>query len=755
MPRAAPRGRALRAAVMRWATADSIRKAGRITVEIANAIIGPRLGRAVQGTSIDMRAYSRIVTLALVVTAIAAGSPGPSLNAQDPAPQPPATQKPAPPPGDQTPVRAQQPPIRTGINFVRVDVIVTDNKGEPVLDLKPDDFTVTEDNKPQKVEQFTIVKIDAVEQNAARPTTAIRSDFDEEREAARADVRLFVLLLDDYHVRRGNDMAVRKPLIDFIQNQLDPADMIALMYPLTPVADIHFSRDRGIISGAIERFEGRKFNYQPRNAFEEQYAYYPAQTVERVRNQVTMGALKAAAVRLGGLREGRKSIIFVSEGFTTTLPAQLNDPIAAMPGVGNPNARRPTTPTPQTDMAQQRADFINQTDLLNDMRDVFDTANRQNTSIYPVDPRGLAAVEYGINEGVNQTTDRNHLNASLDTLRTLAGNTDGRAIINRNDLAAGMKQIIRDSSGYYLLGYNSTQAPTDGKFHEIKVRVSRRGVDVRARKGYWALTATEAARASAPPKPEAPAAVSAALNAIAEPERGRPARFWIGTARGDNGMTRVTFSWEPIAPPPGSTEPVTQAARIALTASSPDGKQLYKGRVPEDAAASAPTPTSPGGGSVQFDAPPGQAQLRIVVEGQKGQVVDSVARELTLPDFTRVQVSFATPRVFRGRTVRDLNAIKANVAAVPTADRDFSRTDRLLIRTEAYSPGGAVPAVTARLLNRGGGKMADLPVQAGQGGVGDIELPLSSLAAGDYLIEINAKTESGTAQELIAFKVGR
>ena len=57
-------------------------------------------------------------------------------------------------------------------------------------------------------------------------------------------MRLFVLLLDDYHVRRGNDMAVRKPLIEFIQNQLDPADMVAIMYPLTPVTDIHFSRDR-------------------------------------------------------------------------------------------------------------------------------------------------------------------------------------------------------------------------------------------------------------------------------------------------------------------------------------------------------------------------------------------------------------------------------------------------------------------------------------------------------------------------------
>jgi hypothetical protein len=409
------------------------------------------------------------------------------------------------------------------------------------------------------------------------------------------------------------------------------------------------------------------------------------------------------------------------------------------------------------------------------MRDVFDTANRQNTSIYAVDPRGLAAVEYGINEGVNQTVDRDHLNSSLDTLRTLAGNTDGRAIINRNDLAVGMKQIIRDSSGYYLLGYNSTQAPTDGKFHEIKVRVSRRGVDVRARKGYWALSPDDAARVNAPPKPEAPPAVTAALNSIAEPERGRPARFWVGTSRGDNGQTRVTFSWEAIPPPPGSVERTASASRIALTANANDGRQLFRGRVPEGgapaaaspapspppastaAASSAPAPggASPAGGSVQFDAPPGQVALKIVVEGSRGEVVDSVSRELTLPDFTRVQVALATPRVYRGRTVRELNAIKANPAAVPTAERDFSRTDRLLVRTEAYTPGAGAPALTARLLNRGGGQMADLPVQAGSGGLADIELPLSSLAAGDYLIELNAKTESGSAQELIAFKVGR
>ena len=101
-----------------------------------------------------------------------------------------------------------------------------------------------------------------------------------------------MLLLDDYHVRRGNDMAVRKPLIDFIQNQLAPADMVAIMYPLTPVTDLHFTRDREALISAVEHFQGRKFDYQPRNEFEEKYAYYPAATVEKIRNDVTMGALQ-------------------------------------------------------------------------------------------------------------------------------------------------------------------------------------------------------------------------------------------------------------------------------------------------------------------------------------------------------------------------------------------------------------------------------------------------------------------------------
>ena len=168
---------------------------------------------------------------------------------QQPAQQPPAQQPPAQPPpaGAQAPTSQQQdqqqppPRIRSGINYIRVDAIVTDRQGNPVLDLKQDEFRIKEDGRPQSIDSFSVVKIDPIAQQIdGPPPSEIRSLYEEAREAQRPDVRLFIILLDDYHVRRGNDMVVRKPLIDFIENQLAPLDMVAIMYPLTPVRpDIH------------------------------------------------------------------------------------------------------------------------------------------------------------------------------------------------------------------------------------------------------------------------------------------------------------------------------------------------------------------------------------------------------------------------------------------------------------------------------------------------------------------------------------
>ena len=218
-------------------------------------------------------------------------------------------------------------------------------------------------------------------------------------------------------------------------------------------------------------------------------------------------------------------------------------------------------------------------------------------------------------------------------------------------------------------------------------------------------------------------------------------------------MTHVTFSWEPVPIAPGqrAEEP---AARVSLTAIAPDGRPVFRGRVPEEITAAATG--APKGGSVSFDVPPGRVELKMVVEGARGQVLDTSGRDVTAPDFNTVTMSFGTPRVFRVRTLPELQALKAKPDAVPTTEREFSRTDRLYIRVDAYAPGGITPPVTARLLNRAGQSMSDLPVRQAPGSPSELELALSPLAAGEYLIELNAKSEGGsTAQELIAFRVGR
>src|SRR4029077_8172392 len=218
-----------------------------------------------------------------------------------------------------------------------------------------------------------------------------------------------------------------------------------------------------------------------------------------------------------------------------------------------------------------------------------------NVAIYSVDPRGLPVFEFDVNESINISTDSTYLRSTMDTLRTLAENTDGRAIVNRNDIATGMKQITRDSSAYYLIGYNSLQAPTDGKFHEIKVKVKRPGVQVRARRGYWALNREEVARATAPAVVVAKPVEAAIANAVVRPSRASVVRSWVGMSRGDNGKTRVTFVWEPLPKAPGD-RPREEPARVSLMAIAADGSPSFRGKVPDVALASA-TPAAAATGS--------------------------------------------------------------------------------------------------------------------------------------------------------------
>ncbi|HZT77079.1 MAG TPA: VWA domain-containing protein [Vicinamibacterales bacterium] len=653
----------------------------------------------------------------------------------------------------QSPDQPPPPTFRTGINYVRVDVIVSDKTGQPVNDLKEGDFEVLEDGKPQAIDAFKLIKLDGgAAESAKEPAKPIRTDYDEESEAARDDVRLFGIFLDDYHVRKGTSLSVRNPLSRFIETQIGPSDMVGVMYPLETTSSVRFTRNHEAVMKAMQQFVGRKFDYTPQNQFEEQYANYPTETVEQIRNQVSLSAIKGLIIHMGTLKEGRKSLIVVSEGFTNALPPQMRNANAQMPGLGNPAAFDPSAGDPN-DPNEVRYQAFAQFDMESDLRNVYDEANRQNVSIYAVDPRGLAAFEFDINENVgNFQTDQQYLRTTMDTLRTLAENTDGRAIVNRNDIEAGMKQIMRDSSAYYLIGYNSSQAPSDGKFHEIKVRVKRAGVQVRARKGYWALNNEEKARALAPPKLLTPKPVEKAIeDATIRPSRASVIRSWVGTSRGENGKTRVTFVWEPLPKSPGDSRAgAEEPSRVSLTAVNPDGSPSFRGKVPDGPPSPIKTPQR-----VTFDAPPGKLQLRVSVEGASSQVLDSETREIAIPDLTSPTTTIGTPEVLRARTIPELNKMKADPDAVPTAAREFLRSDRLVVRVPVYGPGNSTPAVSVHLLNRAGQAMNQqlTLVASPKPGEQQLDLPVAGLPNGEYVLEIKASGDGGDATALVGFRV--
>jgi hypothetical protein len=458
---------------------------------------------------------------------------------------------------------------------------------------------------------------------------------------------------------------------------------------------------------------------------------------------------------MGSMRQGRKSIIFVSEGFTVMLPPQLQrqnaqypiDPLQASAGAAVQDSSR-----------QQSAESFNQAVLDGRLREVFRDVNRNNASIYSLDPRGLTPFEYDIDAvpggaAISLQADRRALQMTQDTLKTLAEETDGRAIVNRNSLAQGLAQVVRDSSFYYLLGYNSTQAQNDGKFHEIKVRVKRSGVDVRARKGYWALTAADVKRVTSA-APDVATPVMTALASIAPSVQAvKYVRTWVGTERGANGKTRVTLIWEPLNAPPGSGRR-EQPGRVALLAANAGGELIFRGTAPETA-----TPAAAAGSAPQrltFEAAPGKVELRMTVqEAGSGGTLDQEIRTIDVPDLTGPQAAISTPRVFRARTVREFQTMAADATATPIAGREFSRTERLLIRFDAYAAGNEQGQPTAVLLNRAGNRMSDVPIAAAEaGGTHQINLSLAAIPAGEYLVEITVKSATGEAKELVPFRVG-
>ena len=615
---------------------------------------------------------------------------------QPPSVQPPAQQSPPGGAQQQTPSDPQgqqpQPPkpvFRTGTDLVRVDAVVLDKKGQPVSSLTADDFEVQEEGVPQEIRSFQFVKADGRPDPNNELTLAIRSRSHAAAEAARDSVRVFLIFWDEYHIGQMlSAPRARASLMQFVRAAFGPTDLVAFMDPLTPIDAITFTRDRLELFERTRRLIGRQGVYVPtRSAVED--AHLERGDVERLRSEVTLSALKAAAVHLGGLRDGRKSIILVSEGLR----------------------------------GMQRDSQALITDLVR-------TANDNNTAIYSIDPRGFGQQRFpSIFEGV-------------------ADDTGGR-YFRSNDLVQSFGQVVTESSGFYLLGYSSADRPMDGKFHKVKVKVKEPGLEVRARTGYWAPSVSEMTRARAKAaESEVPVDVQKALGELPSATARRAVDFWIGAALEGGGQPSVRMSWLARA---GAGPGAGKVAQVTAVAMHGD-RRVFDGEI--------------AAGGVSFAAPPGALKVTYNALDADGQVIDRDARTVDVPDPAGGRIWISSPALFRTQNALEYRTLERTPAAMPFPGREFVRTDRVLIR---FSVGGAPAtgaAATARIVSQWGKNLADLPLArktADQNGDGaptaatdyEIDLPLSSVARGEFLIAITAGSGADTVRAFVPFRVTR
>ena len=589
----------------------------------------------------------------------------------------------AQPPEDQS--QPQQPPVfRSSTNLVRVDVSVMGKDGKPVRSLTADDFELRENGHVQAITSFKLV--DATGQPTDDFSLPIRSPEHAAAEAARDDVRMFLIFWDEYHVEQfGSAVRAREQLTRFVLEAFGPTDLVGMMDQLTPISSLRFTRDRRALAEQVRLLRGRRGIYVPARSAIEEAHLRNAQDVERIRSQVTATALKSAVMHMGQLRQGRKAIVFVSESLGRLGP-----------------------------------------DGLRVVSDLIRTANDNNTAIYTVDPRGLQAGATGFAGGMSSM------------LAALADATGAESIVS-NDMSSALRKIVAGASAFYLLGYSPSDSQLDGKFREIKVRVKQSGVQVRARNGYWAPRGADVERARAIAiAASLPSPVSQAFRQLTPDNSRRAADIWIGVAPSTESGVNVNLAWTARPAIDGRTE----AASVEVTALSEGGAApVFTGEVHSE--------------GIIFNALPGTLSLDLTIHDSSGEIIDRELREVPIPNPTNATLALATPVLSRARTPAELRTLASSPSPPAFAGRDFSRTDRVFVRVFAYGSAASHAEFTAQLVGPRGNTLAELPIRPAIGGARQVDLPLSSLATGEFLLSIAARTPSERVETFVPLRIGR
>ena len=403
---------------------------------------------------------------------------------QQPIPSPPARPQQSKP-ETQKPTPEDLDVVKITTNLVQIDAVVTDKKGQRITDLRPDEIEMLEDGKSQKVTNFSYITLDprrsevtpqAIDKNAP-PPPPVKLRPEQVR-------RTIALVVDDLGLSFESAYYVRSSLKKFVDQQVQPGDLVAIIRTAGGVGALQqFTSDKRQLYAAVEKVKwnplGRggigafaPLGSEPTRSNDDNDQNSEADLNEFREDVFATGTLGALSYVVRGLRDlpGRKSIVLFSEGFRIF---NRNDPLA--------NTR-----------------------ILYALRNLTDLANRAAVVIYAIDPRGLQTLGLTAADSTanltaqqveQQLSDRRAaFMDSQDGLSYLSDRTGGLTFKNNNDIFGGLKKVIEDQEGYYLIGYRPDDSTFDrvngrARFHHISLKVKRAGkYNVRMRTGFYGVS---------------------------------------------------------------------------------------------------------------------------------------------------------------------------------------------------------------------------------------------------------------------------
>ena len=380
------------------------------------------------------------------------------------------------------------PPIseRVEVSVTNVEVVVTDSKGNRVAGLTRDDFEVYQDGLPQKISNFYSVSGGKVLLDdgtvVALDSPAAQTELPVELKAR------YVLFIDNLNIQPQNRNRMFKSLEEFVRETIGPrAEAMVVTYNRSLKVRRKFTSDPSEVVAVLDEIEHetgggtttvgerRDALHQIDEAQSVDQAIQTARTYSRsLRNdlQFTVDAVKNTMNGLAGV-DGRKIFVYVSEGLPSTAGAELFDQIQRK----FQGASGTTLEQFEFDMNSQYAKIIQ-------------AANSQNVTIWALDASGLTTES--LISAENRSFDtrpsdfllRQNMQAPL---LLMADQTGGKAAVNTNDWKKSLDELSKDFSNFYSIGYRANRSAVD-RPHSLEVRVKRKGLTVRARKGFLEKT---------------------------------------------------------------------------------------------------------------------------------------------------------------------------------------------------------------------------------------------------------------------------